>query len=76
MTEPLPAFDSPKELVGHAREHIDQLAAEIKAFFDRKPYARVIDFDRDTSQHVFKLRITAKLPSITVAFYWRFWIHG
>lgn len=59
----LPAFDSPKELVGHAGEHIDRLQGEIKAFFDRQPYAKVVDFDREANQHIYKLRITAKLPS-------------
>lgn len=62
MTDLL-AFDSPKELVGHAREHIDRLEGAINAFFDRKPYAKVMDFDRETRQQIFKLRITAKLPS-------------
>jgi hypothetical protein len=59
----LPAFESPKELVGHASEHIDRLEAEIKSFFDRKPCARVVDFDRETREYVFKFRLTAKLPS-------------
>lgn len=56
-------FDSPKQLIGHAREHIDRLEGEVKTFFDRKPYARVVDFDHETRQHIFKIRITAKLPS-------------
>jgi hypothetical protein len=63
MADGLSDFDSPRELVGHAREHIDQLEGHIKIFFDRKPYAKVIDFDNETRQQVFKLRITAKLPS-------------
>lgn len=56
-------FDSPKLLVGHAREHIDRLEAEVKAFFDRRPYARVIDVDPETRAEIHKIRLTAKLPS-------------
>ncbi|MCA1393459.1 hypothetical protein I6F20_30965 [Bradyrhizobium sp. IC3123] len=59
----LPEFESPKDLVGHAQEHIDRLDGEIKAFFGRNPYAHVIDFDRETRQQVYKFRLTAKLPS-------------
>jgi len=45
-------FDSPREVLARARDHISDLEARIKAFFDRKPYARVVDFDRDTGQDV------------------------
>jgi hypothetical protein len=55
-------FDSPRAVLQRARDHIDDLEARIKAFFDRKPYARVIDFDREASQQVHKIRLTAKIP--------------
>jgi hypothetical protein len=58
----LAEFDSPKGQVDRAREHIDHLAGEIKAFFDTKPYAQVVEQDRDTGQSVYKVRLTAKLP--------------
>lgn len=56
-------FESPKLLLGHAGEHIDRLKNEIKAFFDRQPYTRVIDHDPETRAEVHKVRLTAKLPS-------------
>jgi hypothetical protein len=55
-------FESPKGLVTHAREHADHLESEIGAFFDKRPYTRVIDYDSDTRQDVHKIRLTAKLP--------------
>ena len=60
-------FDSPREVLARAGEHIDALEARIKVFFDRKPYARVIDFDRDTGQEVHKIRLTGKIPGSVAA---------
>lgn len=55
-------FDSPKEVLSRARDHIEDLNARVQAFFDRKPYARVVDYDRETGQDVHKIRLTAQLP--------------
>lgn len=55
-------FDSLREVLSNARDHINDLDARIKAFFEREPYARVIDFDRDTGEDVYKVRLTARLP--------------
>ncbi len=55
-------FESPNLLIDRAREHIDELEATIKVFFDRKPYAHVIDLDRKSGQKVYKIRLTANLP--------------
>lgn len=55
-------FESPKLLLTRARENVDDLKSRIKEFFDRKPYASVIDFDSETGQDVHKIRLTAKLP--------------
>ena len=53
--------------MGNARDHINDLEARIKAFFDRKPYTRVVDYDRDTGQDVHKIRLTARLPGKAAA---------
>jgi hypothetical protein len=63
MSETLLEFESPRLLLGRAREHIDHLAAEIKAFFDRRPYAHVVETDPKTLQQVYKIRLTAALPA-------------
>lgn len=55
-------FDSPKLLVSHAREQIEDAAARMRAFFNAKPYARVVDVDPDTGQEVHKIRLTTDLP--------------
>jgi hypothetical protein len=60
-------FDSPREVLNNARDHINDLEARIKTFFDRRPYARVVDYDRDTGQDVHKVRLTARLPSKAAA---------
>ena len=60
-------FDSPKEVLSNARDHINDLHARINAFFERKPYAPVIDYDHDTGQDVHKIRLTAKLPGKAIA---------
>lgn len=62
-------FESPKLLLERARENIADLHTRIQSFFDRKPYAPVIDFDSETGQDVHKIRLTAKLPgSLSVVF--------
>lgn len=60
---PLPEFDSPRLLVARAREHIGELDKGIKAFFQSRPYTRVVDLDHESRQEVHKIRLTAKLPS-------------
>jgi len=62
MTESDDPFESPRLLIERAREHIGEVDAEIKAFFDRKPYTRVIELDRETGLYAHKIRLTAKLP--------------
>ena len=60
-------FESPRILIERAREQIGEADSNLKAFFDRKPCANVIDFDRETSQQVHKVRLTAKLPERVTA---------
>lgn len=60
-------FDSPKEVLDRARDHIQDLDARIKTFFERKPYTRVIDYDRETGQDVHKIRFTAAIPGKAAA---------
>ena len=55
-------FESPRLEIERARELVDEVKAGIKAFFDRRPYAKVVDFDDETGQQVHKVRLTAKLP--------------
>jgi hypothetical protein len=55
-------FESPRLLMERAGDHIKDLEARIKAFFDRQPYTRIIERDRDTDQDVHKIRLTAKIP--------------
>lgn len=54
-------------LVDRAREHIDEARSKINAFFERRPYALVVDVDRDTGQEVHKIRLTAKIPGSLIA---------
>lgn len=60
-------FESSYALLNRANEHIDEAQAIIQAFFDRKPYTKLVDFDRDTRQYVHKIRLTAKLPGRAAA---------
>ena len=62
MTSADDPFESPKGLVAHAREHADNLESQIRAFFDKRPYARVIEFDPNTGHDVHKVRLTAQVP--------------
>lgn len=55
-------FESPKLLMARAQENLLDFRQREKAFFDRKPYARIIDIDPNSGHEVHKLRITAKVP--------------
>lgn len=55
------AFDSPREVLDRARDHINDLDARIKRFIERKPYTLIVDYDSNTGQDVHKLRF-APLP--------------
>lgn len=57
-------FISPKEVLSRARDHINDLYARIEAFFEAKPYTRHIDFDHETGQDVYKIKITEPLPRV------------
>ena len=54
-------FESPRLGIERARELVGDVKAGITAFFDRRPYAKVVDFDDETGQQVHKVR-TARLP--------------
>ncbi len=55
-------FDDPKELIDHTRDHIENLEARVKAFFDGKPYAAIIEADTSAGQQVHKVKLTDLLP--------------
>jgi hypothetical protein len=62
------AFDSPREVIERARDHINDLDARIKSFVERKPYSLIVDYDSSTGQDVHKLRfaqIPGKFAAIT-----------
>lgn len=55
-------FESPRALLKRGREQIEEAGQLIRSFFERKPYTRVIDIDRETAQEVHKVRLTANIP--------------
>ncbi len=55
-------FESPKLLIDRAREHTDALEAAFNTFFGSHPYAKVVDYDPQTGQNVYKIRLTGHLP--------------
>jgi len=62
MTSIASAFESPRALIQRARELIEDAAFKIKAFFDGRPYTRLVETDPFTGQDVHKVRLTATLP--------------
>jgi hypothetical protein len=54
-------FDDPKELIDHARDHIDDLDCRIRAFVEGEPYAVQVELDPNSGQEVHRLRID-RLP--------------
>ena len=56
-------FASPKMLISHAWDHIEDASTRITAFFEAKPYARVVDLDSEKNQEVHKARLTKRLPA-------------
>ncbi len=56
-------FDSPKLLLNHAREHIENLNARGQAFVESKPYAEVCELDGDTEEYVYSIRLTTPAPA-------------
>lgn len=67
MSDP---FESPKLLLDRARENTRDLEARIKRFFDRHPYAHIVDSESNPGQEIHKVRLTEKFPTSlsTVAF--------
>lgn len=55
-------FEQPKLLIGNAREHLQRLNDEGKAFFDRTPHTVVTDTDAKTNEKIYKARLTFRLP--------------
>jgi hypothetical protein len=54
-------FHSPKRRVARAKEHIADLKSGIDAFFETKPYARVVERNaKGFEEH--KIRLTANIP--------------
>lgn len=55
------AFDDPRECINSARDHINDLDARLKAFFEGQRTPKVRDYDSDTGQDVYKVRLTGKI---------------
>jgi len=55
-------FEDPKELIDRAHQHISDVEAHIRAFFDGKPFALEVEPDGDTGYEVHKVRLTDQLP--------------
>lgn len=53
-------FDSPTDVLAHARDHIKDLERRIGKFFN--PYTRVIDVDPNTGESVHKLKFHTGIP--------------
>jgi hypothetical protein len=59
MTSP---FDSPREVLGWAREGISELDASCRAFLNTENYRSVREIDPETGQELFKVVCIAEMP--------------
>ncbi|MCH9806944.1 MAG: hypothetical protein K0U74_04365 [Alphaproteobacteria bacterium] len=63
--EVLETFNDLRDVIGSASDHISDLDAKLSAFFVEKNTARIIDYDRDSGQDVYKVRLIAQIPGKT-----------
>ena len=57
-------FSSARLLISGAREDIFKIDRQIEVFFHSKPYAQVIDRDREAGIDIHKLKMIKKLPAL------------
>ena len=55
-------FQSSYRGINRAQEHINDLEAKIKTFFDAKPYARVVEAHTDGVSQAHKIKLTRQIP--------------
>jgi len=57
-------LSDPKYSIRHANRHIDALESEIATFFKTKPYAKVLEFDSERVEDVYKIKLVRPMPDI------------
>lgn len=55
-------FEDSLSLVEHATEQIREAQDIARAFFNRRPFARIVDLDPENNAEIHKIRLTARFP--------------